>query len=543
MPEAGPPDSTRPDAVSGGPTRTERLDLLLYVLLAATTLLVWAPLASVGLNLADEGWLVTAVDRLIEGERLYTDIYRSYAPGLYWFFAGIFAVSDADLSMSRWVFLGGLLLIVLGTFRLARSLAPAWAAFAVALLPIFLRAPTHKTFVPLCYLASLLLCRVLVENPRSGRMLFGAGIGFGVVGLFRQEAAAFGLLIGLVSLVVVARRSTADSSVPSIFRRDVVPLALGVAAPWIPAIAILWLDGSLVDAFEQLVLAGARGNAAMFLPFPDPSRIITGPDRLEASLFYLPGLATLVGGLLCWRAWTRDPHSSEAILLGQWTAMALLAHGIFSSRTDLAHLLQALTPTTLILAHAAGWAIRPNADSPRTISRGVAIAVGAWLLLSVIMVSDLPRQYALLRESAPYTVRGSVVRLDPSEVETLTALDRAIRDATEPEHAIFVAPYSPGIYHLCGRRNPSRHDAVLPGYASAEIQAEIIDALDESGARLVVLERIDYDGRPERRLGAYAPELVAHIRGNFEPLTRIGGFTLLKRRFDPPDETPQRPRR
>ena len=50
-----------------------RLDLILDCVLALTTLIAWRPLVGVRLNLADEGWLVTAVDRLLAGERLYAD--------------------------------------------------------------------------------------------------------------------------------------------------------------------------------------------------------------------------------------------------------------------------------------------------------------------------------------------------------------------------------------------------------------------------------------------------------------------------------------
>jgi len=41
-----------------------------------------------------------------------------------------------------------------------------------------------------------------------------------------------------------------------------------------------------------------------------------------------------------------------------------------------------------------------------------------------------------------------------------------------------VAPYHPGLYFLAQRRNPSRHDVILPGFATPEIQGEVVRALE-----------------------------------------------------------------
>lgn len=510
--------------------RASWLDVALPIFLVVLALLIWGPLISVGLNLGDEGWLLTAIDRLVGGERLYADIYRSYAPGLYWSFAAMFRWLDADLVTIRWVWLTGLALLSVGVYRLARSVTPVWAAFAAALVPILLRAPVHKTFVPLCYLASLWLCRRIVERYGSVPAMLAIGMGFGLVGLFRQEAAAFGLLIGLMSLILMPSRPDGVSRSFSTILRAGCPLAAGVALVWLPVITILWIDESLAPAIEQLVVTGARGNAAMDLPFPDIQRVVAGPDRLWASIFYLPGIAAVLGATLTWRAWQKSPGSTEAIVLGQWTAMAFLAHSIFASRTDLAHLLQALIAPILILAYAVGVAWRAGALRSHWSARFGAIALGVWVLAAGVALNDLPRQYSLRRDGAALVVAGSEMMISSSEATTLRRLVAAIQASTGSTEPIFVVPYSPGIYHLAGRSNPTRHGAVLPGYASDVIQSEIISALERSGTRLLVVERIAYDGRPDRALSAYAPELAAHITRHFVPVDRIGRFTLMQRR-------------
>jgi hypothetical protein len=353
---------------------------------------------------------------------------------------------------------------------------------------------------------------------------------FGLVGLIRQEAAAFGLLIGLASLAFV--RHVPDGRRPRLFEVaiDGAWITSGVAIVWLPVVMLLLAEGSLGSAVEQLVVAGARGNAAMSLPFPDFQRLLLGPDRLWASLFFMPAFATVLGVALTMWVWRRQPGSSEAVVVGQWTIMALLAHTVFASRTDLPHLLQALVAPTLILAYAASLGWRTPALSWGWPARAGSIAIGLWMLMAVVTVNDLPRQYALRSGGATLQVPGNEVIVHEREAVTLRRLVEAIEAATDPSEPIFVLPYTPGIYHLAGRHNPTRHDAIMPGYASDIVQAEVIEALESSGTRLVVIERIVWDGRSERALAAFAPELVRYLANHFVAYARIGRFSLMERR-------------
>jgi hypothetical protein len=497
------------------------------LLLALLSLSIWAPLVPVEFGLSDEGWLLTAIDRLAAGERLYTDIYRSYAPGTYWLFAAL----DADLVTIRWVWLVGLVLLSVGGYRLARPHMPLALAVGVGLVPVLLRPPLHKVFVPLCYLAALGLCHQLATRENAGaRRLLALGVGFGLIGLFRQEAAAFGLLIGLVTMLL---RPSGSAPLGLGTRAAIARagwLSAGVALLWTPVIAYLWMDGALGAAVEQLVLTGARGNAAMSLPFPSPLQLLTGPGRIGAALLYLPGVAVLLGGWATRRAWLDAPGSSLALVLAQWTSMALLSHAVFASRTDLAHLLQALVAPTLILGFVAGVALRAPTPRGRWMARSGVAFLGIGLLVAPLPYGDLSRQYALRREGVPFRVRGQELTVPARHAAVYDRLVSAIHVITKPGEPIFVVPYSPGLYYLAERPNPTRHGAVLPGYASDEILAEIVAALERTETRLIVFERIAYDGQSERALPVFAPELSAYFSERYVQIERIGNFTLLRRR-------------
>ncbi len=485
---------------------------------------VWAPLVPVGFGIADEGWLLSAIDRLVDGQRLYADVYRSYGPGLYWTFEGLFRVFETSTLSVRWVWLGGLVLLSAGSFWLARPWLPLWAAAAVGLVPIFLRPPAHKTFVPLAYLGVLWLCRGVAE--RHGRplrfvTLLALGAGFGLLALFRQEASAFGMLIAwgtAASNPVREGRSALGHTLWAAWS-----LGLGAALVWLPVLGVFAATGALFDAAEQLVFAGARGNAAMSIPFPEWSRVLTGPERLRTSLFFLPGIVAALGFLVSWR-WLRSPERRTAgLILAQCSAMAVLAYGIFASRSDFPHLLQALVPAALVWAACVAEGFRATPAS-RVLAAGLAL----WLIAGTALLSNVPDYYARRARAVPMPVPGGEVLVSPEEARVLGELVAAVHREVPPGQPILALPYIPGLYHLADRPNASRHDAVLPGYATEAIQSEVIEAVDRDRVPLLVIYARAMDGRHQRTLGKSAPTLTAHLRRRYEPIERIGGFRLLR---------------
>jgi hypothetical protein len=506
----------------------------LAALLVLACLLIRGPLVPVGLGITDEGWFLTAIDRLLAGERLYVDFYRSYAPGIYWLFVPFFHSGGVDLVTVRWVWLGGLALLSAGTFRLARPFAPAWAAFGAGLLPIIVSPPAHKVFVPLAYLGALWLCRRLVEGPRNTRAILVAGIGFGLLGLVRQESAVFGMLIGLVGLLFVfadsraAMPRTADRTLPEMFRAGGL-LAAGAALVWLPIVLSLAADGAVAEAFDQLVLAGARGNAAMDRPLPSFWAVFSGPDRLASSAFFLPGLASALGLALVVRAHRVDPRPAGTIQLLQWSVMAVLSHVVFGARSDVAHLLQALLAPSLVLAFAAGVPGQIPAGTLRRLARLGTAAAALWLVALAATFSDVPRKYALRQEGVPLPVPGGEVIVSVGRAQLLNSLVTGIQMASEPGEPIFVLPYAPALYHLADRPNATRHDVILPGFASEAIQAEVVAVLEQRRTRLVVRQQRAYDGNPDRALTVFAPTIDAYLVEHYAVQARIGNFNLLLR--------------
>ena len=65
-----------------------------------------------------------------------------------------------------------------------------------------------------------------------------------------------------------------------------------------------------------------------------------------------------------------------------------------------------------------------------------------------------------------------------------------IRAETKPGDAILALPYVPMLYFLSQRPSPARCDAVLPGFATPEIEEELIAAAENAAVGLVIVHDI-----------------------------------------------------
>jgi MFS family permease len=514
------------------------VDGLVATALAGLTLWIHAPLISLGL-LADDGYLAYGVQRLADGEVLYRDFRRTYTPGIYYFFVPVFEIFGRDLVWARAVWLMWHAALAALTYLVARPFAPRWAALWLGLVPILLPPPPHKMFVPVTVVAGLAICRTVAWAGLGLRGMLVAGVGIGAIALFRQEVGAYALVIAAFS-IPAGEILRSEQTERSAFVRRVfglwAALGAGVFALWGPFLAAVAAQGALPAMLDQVVLDGVRVQAGMELPFPPPTVLYTGPERFVVSLFYVPAAAAVVAAAIVAHALVRRRLGPTHLVLAQWAAMTGLMHGLILFRSDLMHLQQILVAPALIMAYLAG-ALWKGAKASRSAHETWAarLALGflvVWggAILSWGISDRIRHSYSLLEKTTTLNEPRARMKMGRRPAKQLEAVLDFVRTRTEPGEPVFVAPYAPIVYFLSERPNPTPYDLLLPGHATAEVQKDIIDRLERSDLRVVVVDDVRWDGDPERRFLNYARVFTDYLNRNFVLERRIGKWALYVRR-------------
>lgn len=491
--------------------------------LVAVAVLLRAPLVRWGLNLGDEGMFVEAVERIRAGEVLYRDVHRTYAPGVYYPFVPLFAWLGPGIVLARAVWLCMLAALAALTFRAARPWAGRWAAAGAGLLPLLVAPPAHKTFVPLSVVCGLLLCRrLLVDVDRKTAIAIGAGIGG--LGLLRQEVALYALAIAVLTLL--ARRSP---------RGRPVGLLAGVLLVWGPVTLMLAAAGAVPAAFRNLVIDPPRDNRLLWLPFPSPARMLTGPDRLEASLFWFPLAIALASAVGLWTRHRRGQSGASAGVELQWILMALFTLSIVAVRSDLPHLTQALVAPSLLLALflTRWWTQLTSLTRPRRWGLALSGAlISVWAL--AVMIGGARNELLPARSAMFGGVRFEEppvrVILPPEQAAEMHALLAELRSRVGSGEPVFIAPHAPMLYFLGPWWNPTPYDMVI-GAAVADTakQREIVALLEEAGVTTLLYDERPLDGDPARAFPENVPVLEAWLARSWVEDRRVGSWVFLRR--------------
>lgn len=202
---------------------------------------------------------------------------------------------------------------------------------------------------------------------------------------------------------------------------------------------------------------------------------------------------------------------------------------------------QALVAPALLGAWAAGRlarSFRPDAKRTDADSGWVRLALG--LLVAALLaalplgVRDIARDYTTRSQGIELGMARAPVIVPRWQARAIHRLVKAICEDVPAGEPIFVAPYAPGLYFLAERPNPTRHDAIVPGFATPAIQQEVIEGLERERVRLVVINLTRTGGLARWWLPSVAPQLWRHLIAHYERKRTIGNFVFLRRKATEP---------
>lgn len=314
-------------------------------------------------------------------------------------------------------------------------------------------------------------------------------------------------------------------------------VAIGTALiPW--ALCVLWVaaHGALLQMVYHLTDLVRRHSAAMWLPPfwlvffpPDPVRVIPKLAGFCAPALLLAwGIAAQVTG----NKRHRETNRIYQTMFTFWLILGALLGSRICIRGDLMHLL-----TSSVALYVSGawtmdssWRMRGGWRVATVVLAAVVVLTPAALLAE--RLSAVP---ALLQaEKSFQTVdspRARGLLVPPQQAEAVNAVLAFLRQHTTPGEPVFVTDFgAPAYYVLSGHPNGTRYDSLLPGFMTAEEEADLVANLRRGPVRFLIgREDWGLDRMPQRDFSRFAPHLHKYMVTECHPVLQVGDQVIWER--------------
>ncbi|MBW2231209.1 MAG: glycosyltransferase family 39 protein [Deltaproteobacteria bacterium] len=546
--------------------------LWIYAGLMVVALAFGLPLIRRAIILSDEGYLLQQSLDLLQGRVIYRDMDAFITPGMWFLLAGVFAIFEPSVLVSRFVALIAYVALCPVVFRIVEAqTSRVWGVAAVASVLLFsvwaFPAWTFAFYSPFSVLFALMALERLLTWQRQGvlRDLWLTGVLLGLSICFKQNYGIFALVgaaLGYLAMQVEKRRPLSETVT------EIGAVVGGVVAAGLPFLVYLLWQGVIPDAWESLVIHPFEFGGRHDIPYPavtdlwrtdlyktaterltylsyamlqtpmigflHPLRLV---HRLHVLAYWLAPLIFVCGLGLALFTGRQRGRRIDAALLTTTTTCGLLFLGVLP-RADFNHLVnvyQGVLVTLPIVLHHAFRQLGPNRGSARMalaipygvvalVYAGVALCWYAGLIRSHTTPIDSPRAGVL------------VTRAMADEIDIQV---RMIERNTRKGEAVLTMPDLIGLNFLTQRPVPSPYYNLYEHHIAKDGGAAVIDGSERNEVSLVVAR---YDNFFSDRAGLldYAPELAHYIITHYQRVF-VGSresFIAYRRRLRPEAEEP-----
>ena len=465
-----------------------------YAVLAALGALISGFSLLRGVDPFDEGLMLQAASRIVDGELPYRDFLYPYGPGQPFLLAGLQELFGPSLVVWRIVRLLVDVAVPLVVFGLARRQAPlplallAWLVAATAMAQ-----PLSANPFPLALLFALLAVACATSRTESGwRLVALAGLLTGLAAAWRLDFGAYAAAACLAAIVLRPR--------------DQGPLRLTVAYGGALAGAVLLVYGPFFaaagagDAWESLVAKSLREREWWTLPFPlsyDGGFSLWPPgdllrDAKDVLGYYVPLILVVGTGVIA--AATAARALRERIPPWRWAAWAVLALGFLQylrSRTDPFHETPLIVALAIALAACAGWALMLAPGTGRRLALGASVGVLA-LLAAAGSANRLSALFDPPELASLDLPQADGVRAAPDEAGALPGAVQLVQALVPPGEPIHMVTRRSDLVRIGNplfpflARRPTVLDSDFDLLTSEGAQRRVVEALEEERPLAVV---------------------------------------------------------
>lgn len=530
------------------------------VLLSVSGLLVSVWFAKRGMPANDEGALLTAAAKILQGGVFYRDIDSYPFPGAAYLLALGMRLFGEHLSVARGLAAGIYCCAILSLYLASLSLLDRRRAalFGLSLLSFkFLAWPAFTAYMYSdlsfafgCAAIALLLGRD--HRGASWRLaLAGACVGVSLaskqnLGIY-LAAAAFALLAFPEWLLRAPPRRPRERW------SAVLAFGLGLALPLIPMLAYFALQGLLWEMLRSGLVRPFTGYfPTSQIAFAEPLKwwelgrlqgmdgfaYFVGPYWSMLTRDQLPGAGWYpvywtVGEIFTRALYTSIPVAFVAAVWG-WLrairrgsvsardrarfALAVLGFAVLLSafpRADFFHVASVYPVVLLLLFALRQPAVGETRRSPAS-ARGFRIEAGAVTLLLAVTGALCAVQHS----RAIYRLELARADLYVSEPETwIESVVKFIQDEVASDETIFVYGNEAHYYFLADRFYSWPFSQLYPGQTGGDGGETLSELLDREPPKLVVGGLLSWPGLPA--IPSYTPVLAAYVREHYQVEERV----------------------
>lgn len=495
---------------------TSRSNEMIYLSFIFVTLIVlFLPQSIIGINIFDEGFIVSGAMLVNDGKLPYKDFLSMYGPGQYYLTATIYRLFGEELIYVRVLHIILLVSLGLAIYLLSKRISNSFRASLLSLAvyaAIVIYAQPNVGYpaitATLFLLVSVFALTKWSESMRL-RWLSMTSLMIGVAGLFRWDFGVFGLLALLIAVTLhqSLERKKSTQSV-KLFRCIVFALAPAVlimAVVYIPLIVILsdpaqWYKEvplfSLTEFAKWRGIDYVRPQFWSFLTKSTPTTFIV----LILNLAYLAIPVSLALGASAMAMFyvskpSANPDGKTRFVLAVFlTLLCLFLLNQMRVRPGFPQGFPAIVvsiPITVLMIK-----FIENLTAFEKYIKVIFIAFGL-LAVVFVMVVRYEKWLSFVKKDTivAHESRYAGIYLE-SKDQNYIDLVRYIRDHTKPNEAIFSGVVDHSrlfvndtlIYFLTGRPPADRYLELEPGISNTSHGQEVIvNALQQKNVRLIVL--------------------------------------------------------
>ncbi|HEX7017298.1 MAG TPA: hypothetical protein VF209_00090 [Patescibacteria group bacterium] len=466
-----------------------------------------------GLISHDEGWFLYAGERLLQGENIYKDFQFVYTPGLVYLTSLSYLVFGISVWSTRLLALINSM-VALGLLGLiAKKIQLPFLSSTFLLLTFLFWGPAHINFVwpvMFCLTTSLATSTALLyaeteKNPATKVLLFFlSGITTALTGLLKQN---FGVALILANLIFFILRKS------HIERRQLIAHFGGMVAVGLLQLIYLLTTDSVTWFFsemwfityEKIIRDGILNSS---LPWNYPARWYA--RIFKVCLYLLPLFLSLIALI----KFHSHRYSFLIHLPLVSTFFFLLS---FRPTTDYIHLTPLLALSSICLVVVT--------SEFKNYFVQLSLSFFLSLFLFAAAYSALFRNYygwdtPLIAHN--YQVDHPRIGITVDHKTTVTVLPLAVylKKTVPAEEKIFVYSFTPLMYFLTDKDNPTRYDYVHRGMLTPELENNVSQALLSDQLQTVVTDHsLKHD-----------PSLIAKtIEANFTPTHTFGDYIVWRK--------------